>query len=55
MRISVEQQQFLDSLSCERLSSNEINLRLVDDFENYRNPRIAEALQGDAYEEVKGL
>lgn len=51
MKISVEQQRFLDSLSCERLSSNEINLRLVDDFENYRNPQIAEALQGDAYEE----
>lgn len=51
MRISVEQQRLLDSLSCERLSSNEVNLRLVDDFENHRNPRIAEALQGDAYEE----
>lgn len=51
MRITDEQHEFLDYLSCERLSSNEINMRLVADFENTRNSKIADALQGEAYEE----
>ena len=32
MRITDEQRQLLDSLICERLSSNEVHLRMVDNF-----------------------
>ena len=41
----------LQSLSCERLSSNDDNLRLVDDFFNRRNDGIAQTLRNEAYEE----
>ena len=51
MRITEEQQKALDSLRCERLSSNEMNLRSVGAFVNYRNDSIANVLRNEAYEE----
>ncbi len=51
MRITEEQQKTLDSLRCERLSSNDNNLRSVDEFVNYRNDSIANVLRNEAYEE----
>lgn len=51
MRITVQQQQVLDSLRCERLSSNDENFRLVGDFYNTRNDSIAEVLRNEAFSE----
>lgn len=51
MRITAEQRARIDSLYCERLSSNSENLRLVDDFVNSRNSSISNTLQNEAYEE----
>lgn len=51
MQITEEQQQILDSLVCERLSSNENNLRLVDTFCNVRNGSLEHTLKNEAYEE----
>lgn len=51
MRITAEQECVLKSLHCERLSSNEDNFRLVDDFYNGRNPSIVNTLQNEAYED----
>ena len=41
----------LQSLSCERLYSNDDNLRLVDDFYNRRNDGIAQTLRNEAFDE----
>ena len=41
----------LQSLSCERLSSNDDNLRLVDDFFNRRNDGTAQTLRNEAFGE----
>ena len=43
-KISNHQKQVLDSLVCERLSSDEQNLRLVDGFCNYKNPALADVI-----------
>ena len=51
MQITEEQQQILNSLVCERLSSNENNLRLVDTFCNVRNGSLENTLKNEAYEE----
>lgn len=51
MQITEEQQQILNSLVCERLSSNEKNLRLVDAFCNLRNGSLEHILKNEAYEE----
>lgn len=51
MRITKEQQYALSSLRCERLSSNEANFRLIEDFYNTKNSNIVDALQNDAYRE----
>lgn len=51
MQITEEQQQILNSLVCERLSSNENNLRLVDTFCNIRNGSLEHTLKNEAYEE----
>lgn len=51
MRITKEQQIILDGLRCERLSSNEKNLRQVETFCNYRNDSIAGVIRNEAYEE----
>lgn len=51
MRITEEQQKILDGLRCERLSSDEMNLRHVDSFFNNRNDSIAGVLRNEAYSE----
>lgn len=51
MRITPQQQEILNSLSCERLSSNINNLRLVEDFYNTTNDFIAQTLRNEAFEE----
>lgn len=51
MRITDEQRQLLDSLICERLSSNEAHLRMVDHFCNGRNGSLEHTLKNEAYAE----
>ena len=51
MRITEEQLEILDSLLCERLSSDEKNLRQVNSFYNWRNDSIAGVLRNEAYGE----
>lgn len=51
MKITPEQQSILDALKCERLSSDERNMRLVETFENYKNPRISDTLKNEAFKE----
>jgi len=51
MKITPEQRAKIDTLYCERLSSNAANLRLVDDFINIRNTSISNTLLNEAYEE----
>lgn len=51
MRITEAQQQILDSLICERLSSNSDNLRAIEGFRCCRNEGLEIALQGDAYQD----
>ena len=51
MKITPEQRKRIDSLYCERLSSNDVNFRLVDEFFNSRNTSISDTLQNEAYEE----
>lgn len=51
MRITDSQKQLLDSLTCERLSSNEDHLRMVDSFCNGKNGSLEHTLKNEAYEE----
>lgn len=51
MRITTEQQRIIDSLRCERLSSNQENMSLVEEFYNKRNDSIAQTLRDEAYAE----
>lgn len=51
MRITSEQLSILESLQCERLSSNSCNLYLVESFYNDINDTIAQTLKNDAYKE----
>ena len=51
MRITREQIELLDSLICERLSSNPNNLCMVDDFSNTKNQSLEDTLKSEAYEE----
>lgn len=51
MRITDKQQQVLDSLICERLSSSEANMRLVDDFYNISNDHLVDPLRNEAFGE----
>ncbi len=39
------------SLRCERLASNNENMRLIDSFYSARNNNVAEALLNEAYQE----
>ena len=41
----------IHSLRCERLASNEENLRLIDSFYSTRNNNVADALLNEAYQE----
>ena len=49
MRITEAQKAALKTLRCERLSDNEKNFRLIDDFENHRNDNIADSFRNEAY------
>ena len=49
MRITEEQMALIRSLHCERLASNEENLRLIDSFYSTRHNNVAEALLNEAY------
>lgn len=51
MKIKGEQLSVLSTLRCERLSSHDANLRLIDDFYNVRNSNIVQTLQNEAYGE----
>ena len=51
MQITEKQRQWINSLVCERLSSNENNLRLFDAFCNVRNESLEHTLKNEAYEE----
>lgn len=51
MRITKEQIEILKSFNCERLSSNPINMRLVENFFNRRNFSLVHTLQNEAMEE----
>lgn len=53
MRITDRQKQLLDSLTCERLSSNEAHLRMVNRFFNERNGSLEHTLKDEAYAEDK--
>lgn len=51
MRITNEQQEILDSLVCERLSRNPVNMREIDKFFNSKNDKLVERLLNEAYSE----
>lgn len=51
MRITEEQENSLRTLKCERLSDDEKNFRLIDDFENYKNDNIADSFRNEAYQQ----
>lgn len=51
MRITEAQEAALKTLRCERLSDNEKNFRLIDDFENHRNDNIADSFRNEAYKQ----
>lgn len=51
MRISTEQERIIDSLYCERLASNDDNLRQVDGFYCRRNESLGSVLQNEAFED----
>lgn len=51
MKIRGEQMALINSLRCERLSSNEENFRLIESFYSVRNNNVAEALLNEAYQE----
>lgn len=51
MRITPEQIAILESLRCERLTSDPNNMRLVEGFYNRRNSSLVHTLQNEAFEE----
>ena len=51
MQITEEQKRILNSLTCERLSSNPENLRLVEHFYNTKNGSLEHTLKDAAYAE----
>lgn len=51
MQITEEQKRILNSLTCERLSSNPENLRLVEHFHNTKNGSLEHTLKDAAYAE----
>ena len=50
-RITEQQKKILESFSIERLSSSDINLRLVGSFSNPKSDSLTNKIQSDAYEE----
>lgn len=51
MRITEDQQQFVNSLKCERLSSNSEHIRTVDTFYNRKNDALVDVLRNQAFAE----
>ena len=51
MKITKQQRLILDSLKCERLSSNPDNLYLVESFTNRRNESLEHTLKNEAMED----
>ena len=51
MKITSEQLAVLESLQCQRLSSDSSNMYLVESFYNETNDTIAQTLKNEAYEE----
>ncbi len=51
MKISNEQLDKLNNLTCERLSSNINNLYLVDSFFNIRNEALSDTLKNEAFQD----
>lgn len=49
MEITDEQRDTLKTLTCERVSCDNENMRLIDDFENYKNDSIADSFRNEAY------
>ena len=47
-KITKEQQAIIDSLTCERLTKDEANKTLIQDFENNRNKGLADSLREEA-------
>lgn len=45
MKITGEQMTLINSLRCERLSSNEENFRLIESFYSVHNDNVAKALR----------
>ena len=51
LRITKEQRDILESLHCERFSSNIQNLRDIENFYNRRNDQLVEPLRNEAFED----
>lgn len=51
MKITEKQKAALKSLTCERLSSNDLNLREIETFDNDRNENLVYALKNQAFTE----
>lgn len=51
MKISKEQKRILAGFSCQRLSEDEANFSLIENFSNSINDSIAETLRNEAYRE----
>lgn len=51
MKITEEQLNLLDSLHCERFSSDIRNLRDIENFYNRRNDQLVEPLRNEAYQD----
>ena len=51
MKLTEEQKQKLQCFHCERLSANEANFDLINDFYNAKNNSLVETLQNEAFED----
>lgn len=51
MQLTNEQQLKLKSFHCERLSLNEVNFELINDFYNAKNNSLVDTLQNEAYDD----
>ena len=44
-KITKAQRAYLDSLVCQRISRDQVNKTMIENFENHRNPALPYALQ----------
>ena len=51
MKILPEQLKILESLECQRLSSDDDNMYCVESFSNFINDDIAQTLRNEAFSE----